>query len=131
MRSELNNNLYRWCFDVPGITILILCDSYKNLRYNCIDNEDSIFYLLEKTGLVKICKHNHRAIFPNGSKIILGVVATEKDIYNFFGYECQVIVHSRIGIQAKHKLRCRLRMPMSLEIPLEYTGAFPKMIHMR
>lgn len=74
------------CLKYPGLSVLLLRRTYPELYANHV-----LPLLGELNKIAKYRDKTHEFIFPNGSRLVLGYLKLEKDVYQYQGHEYDII----------------------------------------
>lgn len=120
-----------WALFIPGLQVYIFRRTYDDLVKNHMEGPTGFHALLASWlgKWIEIVENEIR--FNNGSKIYLCHCQHEKDRFKYQGAEIHVLLIDELTHFTEiiyRFLRSRVRMPKSMEIPVEYRGLFPRIL---
>lgn len=120
-----------WAISIPGLQVYIFRRTYDDLIKNHMEGPTG-FHALLAPWIGKYVQIVDKEIrWNNGSKIYLCHCQHEKDRFSYQGAEIHVLLIDELTHFTEtiyRFLRSRVRMPVSLKVPEQYVGCFPRIL---
>lgn len=112
------------CLKYPGIDILLLRRTYPELYSNHV-----LPLMEELKGIAKYRDKTHEFVFPNRSRLVLGYLKLEKDVFQYQGHEYDVIGLEEATNFTEYQARWMRTCNRTTKAELKAMGFSPRMYY--